>query len=57
VAYSEAGRFAEAIQATERAVARALAAGNTNLATQLQSRLEHFRAGRAFHAIPVQSPR
>jgi len=57
VAYSEAGRFAEAVQATERGAASALAAGDRKLAAQIQSRLEHYRASRAYHAISEGSGR
>ena len=55
VAYSEAGRFKKAVEITERAVARALAAGDKQMAAQIQSRLEHYRAGRAYREIPERS--
>jgi superkiller protein 3 len=52
VAYSEAGRFTEAVQAGEQGVARARAEGNNALAMQIESRLEYYREGRAYHTIP-----
>jgi len=52
VAYSEAGRFQEAVKANEQAAARARTTGNESLAKQIESRLMHYREGRPFHAIP-----
>jgi tetratricopeptide (TPR) repeat protein len=52
VAYSEAGRFKEAVQVTERAAAQARQLGNQELAARIESRLKHYRAGRAYHTIP-----
>jgi len=51
VAYSEAGRFNEAMQAAERGAARARAAGNSDLAVLIESRLKHYREGKPYHAI------
>jgi len=50
--YSEAGRFAEAVQASERGAALARAAANQEQAALIESRLKHYREGRAYHAIP-----
>ena len=52
VAYAAAGRFAEAGHAAELAATIALAAGDKDLAAQIQSRLELYRAGRAYSAVP-----
>jgi len=51
MAYSEAGRFNEAVQASERGAARARAAGNNEQAALIESRLKHYREGRPYHAI------
>jgi len=51
VAYSESGRFNDAVQASQRAAALARAAGNTKLAARIESRLEHYREGRPYHTI------
>ena len=56
VAYAEAGRFVEAGQAAERAATTALATGDKNLAAQIQSRLELYRAGRAYHGGAASTP-
>ena len=48
-AYAEAGRFAEAITVAEQARTLAQAAGNQEVATAAASRLELYRAGRAYH--------
>jgi hypothetical protein len=48
-AYAEAGRFAEAIIVAEQARTLAQAAGNQEVATAAASRLELYRAGRAYH--------
>ena len=55
VAYSEAGRFAEAVAAAEHAIAAAKASGDQLLATQLERRLDHYRVGHAYHEIVERS--
>jgi hypothetical protein len=52
MAYSEAGRFKEAAQATERGAALAWASGHEKLAVLIESRLKHYREGRPYRAIP-----
>ena len=47
-AQAAAGRFTEAVATAERARALAQAAGDATLATDVASRLERYRAGRAF---------
>jgi hypothetical protein len=49
VAYAESGRFAEALQASERAAAQAREAGNKELAALIENRLKHYREGRSNH--------
>jgi len=51
VAYAEAGRFKEAIEVTERAVARAMASGDEAMAGRIGSRLEHYRVGKAYRDV------
>ena len=51
VAYSESGRFDEAVQASERGATLARAAGDEDLAALIESRLKHYREGRPYHAI------
>ncbi len=48
VAYSEAGRFADAIKVTEQASAVATAAGNPALASEMRGRLDAYRAGKSY---------
>jgi len=51
VAYSEAGQFDEAVQASEQGAALARAAGNNEQAALIESRLKLYREGRPYHAI------
>ena len=46
--YAEAGRFEEAVRAQETAIARLHATGRVLLLPQYRSRLDLYRAGRAF---------
>ena len=48
-AYAEAGRFSDAIRVAQQAVELASAAGQQELARQLQERLQLYQAGRPFH--------
>ena len=48
IAFSEAGRFSEAIIATETAAALATAQGQPEVANQMLKRLQNYRAGRSF---------
>jgi len=48
-AYAEAGRFNDAIQTAERAIASANAAGETNLLEKNRQLLELYRAGHPYH--------
>jgi hypothetical protein len=48
VAYSEARRFAEASEATRRAVTAAESAGQKKLAAIIQSRLKFYAEGRTY---------
>ena len=50
-AYAEAGRFAEAISAAQRAHDRAVKWGEEKLATRNAELLELYRAGKAFHEM------
>ncbi|MGD0651504.1 MAG: tetratricopeptide repeat protein [Verrucomicrobiia bacterium] len=47
-AYAEAGRFSDAIRVAQQAVELARAAGQQELARQLQERLQLYQAGRPF---------
>ena len=49
VAYSEAGRFNDAVQVSERGAALARAAGNRELAEQAESRIKLYESGRPYH--------
>ena len=51
-AYAEAGRFAEAVDAAERAIALASARGNTTLVDTLRARIKLYRAGSPYHEAP-----
>jgi Flp pilus assembly protein TadD len=51
-AYAAAGRFSDAVVTAERAFALAESAGLTALAKKIQSRLELYRAGRAYREAP-----
>ncbi len=48
VAFSEAGRFPDAIQTTEKAVAAASSSGRVELGRQIQSHLNLYREGRPY---------
>ncbi len=60
VAYSEVGRFADAISVTEKASALAASAGDSALAAQMQKRIEMYRARQSYtsqhKAAPATSP-
>lgn len=49
-AYAESGRFSDAIQTAQKAVAVARARTETNLALRLESQLKLYQAGHPFHA-------
>ncbi len=51
-AYAEAGRFADAVAAGERAVALARGAGEQDAAARYVEQLEEYRRGRPFHFAP-----
>ena len=48
-AYAEAGRFNEADGAARKAVELATAAGQPDVARQIQERLKLYQAGRPYH--------
>ena len=48
-AYAEAGRFNDAVQTAQKALELAIAAGQQELAQQVQDRLKLYQAGRPFH--------
>jgi tetratricopeptide (TPR) repeat protein len=52
-AYAEAGRFDEAVQATDRAVGRARLLGMIEVATRFMERGEQYRQHRPFRAVPA----
>ena len=51
-AYAEAGRTDAAVSTGERALAGARVAGQETLATQIETRLTYYRAGRAWREVP-----
>jgi protein O-mannosyl-transferase len=51
-AYAEAGRFPEAIETANRALALANSAANTNLAQALQAHLNRYLANQPYHEPP-----
>ena len=56
-AYAEAGRFSDAIRVAQKAIELANAAGQRELAGQVQERLKLYQAGRPFHEGPAaQTP-
>lgn len=56
VAYSEAGRFADALDATQRAVAAARAVDNESLALKIEGRLKHYQQGISYRqSLSAQS--
>jgi tetratricopeptide (TPR) repeat protein len=57
VAYSAAGRFNDAIAAAQKAIELARFAGQTQMVSEIETRLELYRAGRVFRApVSVTSP-
>ena len=56
VAQSESGHFTEAVALTEKAAALAVAEGDPGLAERLRSRLDSYRAGRAYTQGMGNSP-
>jgi tetratricopeptide (TPR) repeat protein len=50
-AYAEAGRFPEALEAAQRALALAGARSNTTLAARLQSQIKLYQAGKPFRLV------
>jgi hypothetical protein len=54
-ALAEAGRFTDAVQVSERAVALAEAAGLTNLVAHNQKLAARYRDGRPYHE-PAAAP-
>ncbi|HEY6867379.1 MAG TPA: tetratricopeptide repeat protein, partial [Candidatus Eisenbacteria bacterium] len=48
-AYAEAGRFPDAVQACERAVERASAAGDQDGVARSRAQLSRYRAGQPYH--------
>ncbi len=53
-ACAEAGHFAEAVNAAKKAIDLAKASQNKELAVQIQSRLQRYEAGQAFHESSAQ---
>jgi tetratricopeptide (TPR) repeat protein len=54
-AYAEAGRFSDAIRIAQKAVESASAAGQQEMAKQIQERLKLYQAGRPFHEDAAQT--
>jgi spermidine synthase len=52
VAYAAAGQFSQAIATSQKAIELARAAGRTELATEIQARLQLYRNGRAYRLPP-----
>jgi tetratricopeptide (TPR) repeat protein len=52
-AYAAAGRFEEAIRTAQEAINVALAAGEKELADEIQGRLELYKSGQPFHRKPA----
>jgi Flp pilus assembly protein TadD len=56
-ALAEAGKFPEAVKVAERAVALAREAGQERVAQDIQTRLDLYRAGKAYHEpAPPKAP-
>ena len=56
-AYAAAGRFNDAIAAAQKAIGLARSAGQTQMVSEIETRLELYRAGRAYRApASVTSP-
>ena len=53
-AYAEASRFADAVTVGTRALALAHARGNQGLASEIQKRLDRYRAGKPFRQSPLE---
>ena len=57
-AYAAAGRFDDAITTAQKAIGLARSAGQTQILSEIETRLELYRAGRAYRApASVTSPR
>ncbi len=57
VAYAAAGRFNDAITTAQQAIGLASSAGQTRMVSEIETRLELYRAGRAYRApASVTSP-
>ena len=57
VAYAAAGRFNDAITTAQQAIGLARSAGQTRMVSEIETRLELYRAGRAYRApASVTSP-
>ena len=54
VAYAADGRFNDAITTAQKAIELARSAGQTQLAGEIETRLELYRAGRAYH-VPASA--
>ena len=54
-AYAEDGRFSDAISIAQKAVESASAAGQQEMAKQIQERLKLYQAGRPFHEDAAQT--
>ena len=54
-AYAEDGRFSDAISVAQKAVESASAAGQQEMAKQIQERLKLYQAGRPFHEDAAQT--
>ena len=52
-AYASAGRFSEAVAATQRAIELANSAGQTQLVKEVEEHLELYRAGRPYRQSPT----
>jgi tetratricopeptide (TPR) repeat protein len=55
-AYAEVGRFSEAVNAVQAAIALATAQGNLALVPDLEARLARYQAGRNLRQDPGQTP-
>lgn len=51
-AYAEAGRFPQAVETAERAVALAAARASGSPSDEMRARLDLYRAGRPYHKMP-----
>lgn len=55
-AHVEAGQYAEATRTAQKALELARAAGQTNLATQIETRSRLYEAGQPFHGNQKANP-